>query len=335
MTRARPVRNMQRTRPVIRIRTISVATFALASCVLHSAIAGSALRAQTVHPQSAVIPPSTMVLPAASFYAAPAALTTPSVSSARSGSSTPGASSIRRLKRGDAAFLASLAVPGAGQYMLEQQRWIPYAALEAWAWIRYLDRRSNARALSHRYKDFAWDVARRVSVGARRDSTFPYYETLIHETSSGAFDSQPAVPGVQPEFDTLTYNGRQWKLAQSVFIPQGSSGDPGAPGYDAALEYYMGRAIPEQYAFAWNTGRLEQQVYVNIINESDAAYRDATRLLGVILANHLTSAVDALISARLRSAGTNVRVETGLTPGRKGAGGGPPVRLDVQLHYAW
>jgi hypothetical protein len=236
---------------------------------------------------------------------------------------------------GDAAFLASLAVPGSGQYLLKQQRWLPYAALEAWAWLRYLDRRSTARKLSVRYRDFAWDVARRVSTGERRDTTFPYYEILIHTTSSGAFDAQPGTPGVQPESDTETYNGQQWELARSAFVPAGSSGDPGSPGYDAALTYYMSRAIPDEFAFAWNTGRFEQQEYAKVISDSDAAYRDATRLLGVILANHLTSAVDALISSRLRSTGTNLRFDSGLSPDRAAPSGQMRVRFDAQLHLSW
>jgi hypothetical protein len=238
-------------------------------------------------------------------------------------------------RHSDVAFLASLAIPGAGQYMLKQQRWLPYAALEGWAWIRYFERRSTARKLSDRYRDFAWDVARRVSTGERRDTTFPYYEVLIHSTSSGSFDSQPTTPGVQPEFDADTYNGQQWQLARDLFIPAGSGSLPGAPGYDAALAYYVSRAIPDEYAFAWNTGRLEQQVYTNVISDSDAAYRDATRLLGFILANHLTSAVDALISARLRSAGTNVRFESGLSPDGAAPSGGRLLRFDAQLQYIW
>jgi hypothetical protein len=235
----------------------------------------------------------------------------------------------------DLSFLASLAVPGSGQYMMKQQRWLPYIAVETWAWVRYLDRRSTARKLSRRYKDFAWDVARRVSTGARQDTTFPYYEILIHFPASGAYDAQPSKDGIQPEFDISTYNGQQWDLAQRLFIPEGSSGDETSAGYTAALEYYAARAIPDRFAFAWNTGRLEQQVYSNVISDSDGAYRDATRMLGLILANHLTSAVDALISSRLRSGGANLRFESGLLRESRADARGSALRLDATLQYRW
>jgi hypothetical protein len=241
----------------------------------------------------------------------------------------------------DVAFLASLALPGAGQYVLKQDRWLPYVAVETWAWLRYVQRRSNARRLSIEYKDLAWSTARRISVGERRDTTFPYYEVLLHFTASGAYDSQPAVPGLQPEFDRSTYNGEQWDLATKLFLPDGAPAEPGTPAYEAALQYYSTHAIPDQYAFAWNRDQLEQQVYENVINESDAAYRDATRMLGLILANHLTSAVDALISARLRAAGVNMRFESGLGPetmnvpiSRAHTRDGP-LQLRAQLRYRW
>ncbi len=240
-----------------------------------------------------------------------------------------------QVTREDLSFLASLAVPGSGQYVMHQQRWLPYIAVETWAWVRYFDKRSTAKKLSRRYKDFAWDVARRVSTGARQDTTFPYYETLIHFPASGAYDAQPSQAGIQPELDVTTYNGQQWDLAQRLFIPEGSAGDPTSPGYVAALEYYAGRAIPDRFAFAWNTGRLEQQVYTNVISDSDGAYRDATRMLGLILANHLTSAVDALISSRLRSGGANLRFESGLAPESLAGARGTMLRLDAKLQYRW
>lgn len=240
-----------------------------------------------------------------------------------------------QVTREDFSFLASLAVPGSGQYVMHQQRWLPYVAVEAWAWVRYLDRRSTARELSRQYKDFAWDVARRVSTGARQDTTFPYYEILIHYPASGAYDAQPSQAGIQPEFDLSTYNGQQWDLAQRLFIPVGSAGDVSSPGYISALNYYAARAIPDAFAFAWNTGRLEQQVYSNVITDSDGAYRDATRMLGLILANHLTSAVDALISSRLRSGGANLRFESGLTPESTPRRPGTVLRLDAKLQYRW
>ncbi len=294
--------------PVLRSVRRALFVWASVSAVAYSCVAG--VSAQTS---------------AEARFAGSAASTAPQVPSAGAG-----------LTRTDLSFVASLAVPGSGQYLLGQNRWVPYVAVEAWAWVRYIDQRATSQRLSREYKDLAWSIARRVSTGARRDTTFPYYEVLIHYRASGAFDGS-AEPGVQPEFDDATYNGEQWKLAQSLFIPAGAAVGPGSPSYDAALAYYEKHAIPDGYAFAWNSGRLEQQTYTNVINESDAAYRDATRMLGLILANHLTSAVDALISTRLRNGAPGLRFESGLTPdsGPRPGPVPPPLRLDLQLRYRW
>lgn len=235
----------------------------------------------------------------------------------------------------DLAFAASLIVPGSGQYMLKQGRWVPYLALETWAWIQYRDHKRESRRLAADYRDLAWSIARRVSTGERRDTSFAYYEALTHFVASGAFDARPDVEGLQPEENDVTYNGGEWMLARQLFIPEGTPAQPGSPQYEAALDYYRAHAIPDAFAFAWNTGLLEQQVYTDVINRSDAAYRDATRLLGIILANHLTSAVDALISARLRAGGTNVKLESGFSPEPSRPGGPATLRFDATLRVTW
>ncbi|MGH7504910.1 MAG: hypothetical protein ACRELX_04645, partial [Longimicrobiales bacterium] len=65
--------------------------------------------------------------------------------------------------------------------------------------------------------------------------------------------------------------------------------------------YYAAHAIPPVFSWAWGDSNLEQQVFAGLIRESDDAFRDSTRLLGIILANHALSAVDALVLARLRT----------------------------------
>lgn len=201
-----------------------------------------------------------------------------------------------------AAFLASALLPGAGQYLLESERWIPYAVVEAWAWLSYADRRSDTRKLEARYRELARSVPRRVSAGARPDTVFEYYEALDHYTASGAWDVDPAQPGIQPEEDPRTFNGEIWQLAVGLYVPAGTQADPQDPAYQAALAFYMEHAIPPGYAWAWGNNDLERQVFRELIRGSDEAFRDATTLLGAILANHLVSAVDAFVLARLRGA---------------------------------
>jgi hypothetical protein len=213
-------------------------------------------------------------------------------------------------------FLASAVLPGAAQFLMGEDRWVPYVAVEAWALISYQQQRRLARSLERRYRDVAWQVARRVSVGERRDTVFEYYEAMAQYNSSGGW-----MPDGGPERQAGTFNGDLWRLAQALYLPSGQPAPPGSAAYDAAVAYYLARAIPPGYSWAWGVNFLEQEVFADLISESDAAFRSAGRYVGVILANHVTSAVEAFISARLRQlAGEAVRIEGG--PVRPADGGG-------------
>jgi hypothetical protein len=99
---------------------------------------------------------------------------------------------------------------------------------------------------------------------------------------------------VQPETDENTYNGAMWALARSNFWP-----DPGAPPpttsaeYQHALQFYESRAVPPDYRWSWRNAQLEQDLYRKRINKANDAVRRSTSDLGIILANHVLSAVDA------------------------------------------
>lgn len=205
-------------------------------------------------------------------------------------------------------FALSAVVPGAGQYALGIDRWVPYLALEIWGWIRYLGARSEAESLQDDYRDLAWFVARRVSVGPRRDGDFEYYEALTRYRASGAFDADPGRRGLQPEADEGTFNGSTWALARAIFFPSGDEEPgPGTTPYERALDYYRERAVDARFAWDWGPNAPEQDVFANQIRKSDEAFREATILLGVIVGNHFISAVDALVTAKLRESGSPVR----------------------------
>lgn len=230
-----------------------------------------------------------------------------------------------------AAFLASALAPGAGQYLLGADRWVPYGVLEVWAWITYMERRGDARALTRRYRDLAWSVARRVSIGERRDSVFDYYETMSKFAASGSWDADPRRDGVQPELDPGTFNGDLWLLARSLFFPGGAAYPEGSPQYLQAMRYYLRYAIPPSFAWAWGDSDLAQEVFGELIRSSDAASRAATQLLGVIVANHVVSAIDALVLARIQresAGGLSARLGSGI----EWDGGG---RWSVSLRVAW
>lgn len=229
------------------------------------------------------------------------------------------------------AFLLSALLPGAGQRLLGQDRWTAYAAAEIWAWIQFLDKRREGKKLQRRYQDLAWYVARRISSGVRTDAGWDYYEALTQYESSGVYDRDPQEPGVQPETDPSTYNGRIWTLAQEIYLPEDPEipADEGSKAYMEAVQYYLSRAYKPDLAWNWGANSLHRKEYIDLIRASDENLRHSTTMIGVILANHLLSAVDALVSGRLRMVPPEEpRVAVLLQPGPVGLG---QVALQLRL----
>lgn len=195
--------------------------------------------------------------------------------------------------------VASLFVPGAGQLMARQDRGLIYLATEAFVLSRYLQLRQDAHRGANRYRDLAFAVARRGFTSTRRDTVFEYYETMERFATSGEFDRDPG-PGLAPEDDPTTYNGSVWLLARRTFWSDPDTPPPPtAPEYQLALQFYRSHAVGPDFRWSWRDASLEQQEFRATIRSSDDAFRRAQSQLGVLLANHLVSAVDALISSRL------------------------------------
>jgi len=144
------------------------------------------------------------------------------------------------------------------------------------------------------YRALAWEEARAGAV-PRVDGDFPYYERMARWTRSGAFDADPGTPGVQPETDPATFNGDAWRLASGIFL-SGGPPDPLAPGYEAALEYYRGRAYGDAFLWDWsgNMGAMER--FRQLIGESDDHLRNASLILGGALLNRVASTLDVLLT---------------------------------------
>ena len=199
------------------------------------------------------------------------------------------------------SFLSSLIVPGLGQYRLGTRRWIAYAGLEAVAAFLYLDSRSDARGLRVAYRNFAWDMARLgSSQEPRLDGDFLYYEVLSKWRSSGAWDADPALDGLQPERDPTTYNGSIWALAAEIFAIDARA-PGGSAAYARALDYYRSRGYGPAFLWAWGEGTGDQDHFGGLIVSSDERFRDARRALWIVAANHLLGAIDGFITARLRA----------------------------------
>src|SRR5262245_32980925 len=114
------------------------------------------------------------------------------------------------------AVVASAAIPGSGQALLRSDRFLPYLAFEVFAWTQYASHAREAGRKRDAYRQLASSVARSRFSDTRPVGNFEYYERMEHYQESGAFDTQPG-GGIDPESDTLTFNGAMWLLARRTY----------------------------------------------------------------------------------------------------------------------
>lgn len=195
--------------------------------------------------------------------------------------------------------VASLLVPGTGQFMAGQDRGLAYVAAEVYLIAAIVHTNGVATDQRDRYRSLAFNVARRNFAPTTRDTVWEYYETMEKYKSSGAFDLDPG-PGLTPESDPTTYNGSVWLLARQTFwADPNSPPPPTSPEYQEALQFYQAHAVGPGYLWSWQDASAQLGEYRIAIKQSDDAYRTVQGQVGLLLANHLASAVDALISSQL------------------------------------
>ena len=227
------------------------------------------------------------------------------------------------------AFLSSAVLPGAGQWMQGEDRWFAYAVTELWSWLHHFDRKSRAASQRRDYRDLAWVVARSTGRRPRMDGDFDYYEAMADFVRSGTYDLDPNAEGIQPETDPSTFNGSIWRLAVEIFLPPGQDrGDPGSEAYADAIEYYMTHSYHAEFLWSWEGELLSHSKYRRLLRSSDESFRRATTLLGVVVANHLLSAVDAFISARLGLEEREMELRSGFSLS-------PSNRWAIEFHVDW
>ena len=198
--------------------------------------------------------------------------------------------------------LASLLVPGSGQLLAHQDRGAVYLAAEVYLVSRFLQLDHEAMVEARRFQNLAFDVARRAYLPMRRDTIFEYYEQMERFAESGVYDADPG-PAFRPELDPQTYNGAVWLLARKTFWENPDvAPDPTSTPYWRALQFYQARAVGPNFQWSWRNHSLEHEVFRDYIKRSDTAFRRAQGQVGLLLANHVLSAVDALISARMSAA---------------------------------
>lgn len=198
---------------------------------------------------------------------------------------------------------ASLVLPGAGQATLRQARGVAYVAAETFLWLQIAASRTDLNKEEGRFRALAADVARKRFGGALPSGSWEYYESMEKFLESGLFDRIPG-GAVDPETDTLTYNGARWLLAR-----QNNWRDPavapalGSVEYQRALAAYQSEAITDAYRWSWRDAQLQQDVFKQTIARRNKAFQRGTSLLGLVYANHLFSMIDAYIGVRVRRFG--------------------------------
>lgn len=198
------------------------------------------------------------------------------------------------------SILTSAVVPGTGQALLSQDRVVAYLAVEAYSWARYAADVREGRDARSTYRNLASQVARAPFSATRPVGDFDYYERMEKFVESGAFD---AVPGgdLDPEPDTTTANGAIWLLARQTYWSNPSVPPPrDSSEYKFALEFYRGRAVGPEFRWSWSNARLEYAEFRRTIHRSNNAYRNSLEDLGLVIANHALSTVDAFVTVRLR-----------------------------------
>ncbi|HEY3219436.1 MAG TPA: hypothetical protein VGJ80_01780 [Gemmatimonadales bacterium] len=211
--------------------------------------------------------------------------------------------------------LVSLLLPGSGQLLAHQDRGAVYLAAEVYLVSRFLQLDHEATMEARRFQNLAFDVARRSFGPSRRDTIFEYYEQMERFAESGVYDSDPG-PAFVPESNPTTYNGAVWLLARRTYwVDPDIPPDPSSPQYADARRFYWEHAVGPGFQWSWRDHSLEHEVFRDYIKRSDTAFRRAQNQIGLLLANHVLSAVDALISARLSAtAGRGASLRTTVTP---------------------
>jgi hypothetical protein len=195
--------------------------------------------------------------------------------------------------------LSSAFVPGSGQLLSGHDRGVLYFAAEALLMLRFWSLRSEGRKEREAYRDVAFTVARAPFRPARRDTVFEYFEAMELFAESGPYNTSSG-PELVPPTDESTYNGHIWRLARETFLPDPElPADTSSAAYRRALSFYSARAIGANFQWSWRNAGLERDLFQQSIRRSDDAFKMATQYLGLVLINHLVSAIDAFVSAGL------------------------------------
>jgi hypothetical protein len=211
-----------------------------------------------------------------------------------------------RFARRDSSWwvpLTSTVLPGAGQALLGQDRFVAYLAVEGYVVFDYLKVSAQQRDERTRSRVLARDIARAVFGGPRPVGAWGYYESMEKYIESGVFDRFP-VPGgeLSPEVDPTTFNGALWlDVRQRYWNDPNVEPAHSSKPYVDALNEYKARAVRDDFRWSWRNAQLEQDIYRRSIRRENQAAHAAAALVNALVVNRLLSTVDAFITLRVRT----------------------------------
>jgi hypothetical protein len=184
------------------------------------------------------------------------------------------------------AALVSAIIPGGGQYLLGNDRFMAYAAVEFLTWFKFA---KDAREKSHQEATFR-DIARRVARANFSpnppDGSWTYYEAMRDFLESGNYSLSDAT--LVPETDPSTFNGYTWIVAQNT-----------TPDMTSALAQYAARAAHPDFRWSWLNAQFQYDRFKRTTENRNDAAQSMTRDLTIIGFNHVLSLVDAFATFRL------------------------------------
>jgi len=176
------------------------------------------------------------------------------------------------------AFLMSLILPGLGEfYYGAEKRGAAFLAVEAGTWIAYASWYNRGRSIERDFRRFAdlhWSEAA--------------YRRWDQNTPESFYMRTERLPSKQE--DIQQYYELIGKYNQFVF------------GWDDGRDA-QGRPVGTNYSIhPGNVTSANRLGYEGERNRSNRYFKRSSRILGVVVVNHLVSAIDASVHARSRNA---------------------------------
>ncbi len=186
------------------------------------------------------------------------------------------------------APVASAILPGAGQYLQKQDRWVAYLAVEGLGWWKLIHDRNERARQEDEFKTLARTVARARFSADGPDGDWRYYEMMRDFKESGAYSRSET--HLEPETNDSTFNGYTWRVITGTITNKAD-----------ALALYAQRAYKDDMLWSWTNAQLQLDLFTRSTEKRNDADAAAKADIAVLMLNHLISMVDAYSVFRLET----------------------------------